>query len=127
MVIVYGITGRLEPRRSGLSAAIQQCLSEVLGLPEGKSARRFVPLARENFDYPAGRSDAYTAIEIHLMQGREPATLRRLIHLLFEVIDRDVGIAPMDLEITLHEQPPHCWGFRGMTGDEAQLDYSLRV
>ena len=28
----------------------------------------------------------------------------------------------------IKEQPPHCWGFRGMTGDEAcDLKYSVNV
>jgi hypothetical protein len=27
----------------------------------------------------------------------------------------------------IHEQPPHCWGFRGMTGDEARLSDEVEV
>lgn len=37
-------------------------------------------------------------------------------------------IAPVDIEITIKEQPAHCWGFRGITGDEvADLTYKVHV
>ncbi|MEX0737753.1 MAG: hypothetical protein WD071_00265 [Pseudohongiella sp.] len=39
-----------------------------------------------------------------------------------------MGISPVDVEVTIKEQPAHCWGFRGMTGDEARdLKYSVNV
>ena len=40
-------------------------------------------------------------------------------------MEADLGIKPVDVEITIQEQPPHCWGFRGITGDEAKLNYSI--
>lgn len=34
----------------------------------------------------------------------------------------------MIIEITIKEQAPHCWGFRGITGDEANdLKYKVKV
>ncbi len=36
--------------------------------------------------------------------------------------------SPIDIEITIKEQAPHCWGFRGITGDEANdLKYKVSV
>jgi hypothetical protein len=103
-------------------------MSEVLGLPEDKRAHRFVPMDADNFYAPGGRSDAYTVIEINMMQGREITTQKALIKSLFRTIEEQIGISPIDLEITLHEQPAHCWGFRGMTGDEAlDLNYQINV
>jgi len=81
-----------------------------------------------DFYYPGGRSDAYTVIEINMMAERRPETQKALIKTLFERIETELGIRPVDVEITLHEQPPHCWGFRGMTGDEAaDLKYQVKV
>lgn len=82
---------------------------------------------KENFYYPGGRSDAYTVIEINMMQGREKETQKALIKSLFDRIEKEVGISPADIEITIKEQPPHCWGFRGITGDEAKLNYKVNV
>ena len=77
--------------------------------------------------YPGGRSDAYTIIEINMIEGRTEQTKKALIHRLFSVISAEVGLTPVDVEITIHEQPAHCWGFRGMTGDEARLNYDVNV
>jgi phenylpyruvate tautomerase PptA (4-oxalocrotonate tautomerase family) len=101
-------------------------MTAVLGLPEDKRAHRFIGLAREDFYYPGGRSDAYTVLEINMIQGRTEQTKKALIRALFEALSSEVGLAPVDVEITIHEQPAHCWGFRGMTGDEARLDYAIK-
>lgn len=127
MILVYGIDDRLGPIKRRLSDAIHSCMQAVLGLPDDKRAQRFIPLAREDMVVPGGRSDAYTVIEINMMQGRTEQTKKALIHRLFSVLQAEVGLAPVDVEITIHEQPPHCWGFRGMTGDEARLNYEVKV
>jgi len=93
-------------------------MQSVLGIPEDKRAHRFVPMAKEDFYYPGGRTDAYTVIEINMMAGRQPATQKRLIKALFKEIENQLSISPIDVEITIKDQVPHCWGFRGMTGDE---------
>ena len=127
MVIIYGIDRALNPIKAKLSEVIHGCMVSGLGMPEDKRAHRFVPLPRDDFYYPGGRSDAYTVIEINMMAGRKKETLKALIKSLFAEIEGQLGIAPVDVEITIHEQPAHCWGFRGMTGDEAQLDYRIDV
>ena len=127
MIVVYGLKEKLDPIRPRLSNAIHGCMTAVLGLPEDKRAHRFIGLAREDFYYPGGRSDAYTVLEINMIQGRTEQTKKALIRALFEALSSEVGLAPVDVEITIHEQPAHCWGFRGMTGDEARLDYAIKV
>lgn len=84
-------------------------------------------MARDDFYYPEGRSDAYTVVEISMMKGRSIDSKKRLIHLLFERLDAELQISPIDVEVTLFENPPCNWGFRGMTGDEASLDYRIDV
>lgn len=128
MVVVYGINTQLNPIKKLLSDAIHFCMQQVLGMPEDKRAQRFIPLDKDDFFYPGGRSDAYTVIEINMMSGRQPETQKRLIKALFETIETRVGIAPIDVEITIKEQAPYQWGFRGMTGDEvADLTYKVKV
>lgn len=128
MIIIYGIAARLNPIKAKLSDVIHECMQQVLGLPEDKKAQRFVPLQADDFYYPSDRSDAYTVIEINMMQGRTASTQKALINALFQQIEAQLGIAPIDVEITIQEQPAHCWGFRGMTGDEARdLKYKVNV
>lgn len=128
MIVVYGIKENLNPIKAQLSDVIHGCMQSVLGLPEDKRAQRFVPLDADDFYYPSDRSSAYTVIEINMMAGRTIATQKALIKALFQHIEIQIGIAPIDIEITIKEQPAHCWGFRGITGDEARdLKYSITV
>lgn len=128
MIVIYGIKEQLNPIKRKLSDLIQLSMTQAIGLPEDKRAHRFIPMAKEDFYYPNGRSDAYTVIEINMMQGRQKETIKTLIKTLFNNIETELGIAPIDLEITVNEQPTHCWGFRGITGDEVNdLSYKIEV
>ena len=53
-----------------------------------------------------------------MMAGRKPGTQKNLIKALFKEIESQLSISPVDVEITIKEQAPYQWGFRGMTGDE---------
>ncbi|MBN6710212.1 tautomerase family protein [Haemophilus haemoglobinophilus] len=126
MIIVYGLKQHLIPRKQNIMEIIFHCLHLELGIPPRKHALRFIGLEPEDYFYPEGRSDAFTVIEINLMQGRTEFTKKRLIKMLFSELENKLGISPIDVEITIKEQPAHCWGFRGMTGDEAHdLAYDL--
>ena len=127
MIVIYGIKEQLNPIKAQLSDVIHQCMQSVLGMPEGKRAHRFIPLDKSDFYYPSDRTEAYTVIEINMMQGREKDTIKKLINTLFTQIEAKLNIAPINIEITVKEQPSHCWGFRGITGDEAQLNYKVNV
>ncbi|ELN6871075.1 tautomerase family protein [Vibrio alginolyticus] len=128
MVVIYGIKEYLNLIKAELSDVIQTSMTQVLSLPESKRAHRIVPLDKSDFYYPEGRTDAYTVIEINMMEGRKAETKKALIKALFANIESSLGISPVDIEITIKEQPPHCWGFRGMTGDDVKdLTYRVNV
>lgn len=127
MIRIYGIKEQLNPIKAKLSDVINQCMVEALSYPENKRAHRFFPMNQDDFYSPEGRTDAYTVIEVGMMEGRSVEARKRLIHLLFERIESDLGIKPIDVEITIYESPACNWGFRGMTGDEATLDYKINV
>ncbi len=128
MIVIYGIKELLNPIKAKLSDVIQQSMTQIIDLPESKRAHRIVPLDKSDFYFPEGRTDAYTVIEINMMEGRQVETKKALIKALFSNIESQVGISPIDIEITIKEQPPHCWGFRGMTGDEVKgLTYKVNV
>jgi len=127
VIVIYGIKENLNPIKARLSDVIHSCMQSVLGMPEDKKAHRFIPLDKEDFYYPGGRTDRYTVIEINMMAGREPETQKALIKEIFRKIESEIGISPIDVEITIKEQPAHCWGFRGITGDEAKLNYKVNV
>ncbi len=128
MIVVFGIREKLNPIKSKLSDIIHGCMQSELGMPEDKRAHRFIPMEKDDFYYPGGRSDAYTVIEINMMAGRKPETQKSLIKALFKEIESQLSISPIDIEITIKEQAPYQWGFRGITGDEANdLKYKINV
>ncbi|MFK7847081.1 MAG: tautomerase family protein [Rhodothermales bacterium] len=127
MIKIYGIKERLDPIKATLSDVINRCMVEAIAFPDNKRAHRFFSMNKTDFFYPEGRSDAYIVIEISMIEGRSSAAKSTLIHLLFREIESVLDIAPNDVEITIIESPACNWGFRGMTGDAASLDYKIDV
>ena len=127
MIRVYGIKKQLNPIKAKLSDVINQCMVEALSFPDNKRAHRFIPMEKEDYYYPEGRTDSYIVIEISMMEGRSVEAKKKLIHLLFESIESKVGVQSVDVEITITESPACNWGFRGITGDEAKLNYKVNV
>ena len=62
-----------------------------------------------------------------MMEGRKIDTKKKLIKEIFKQLEKNLALNPVDIEITIKEQPAHCWGFRGITGDEAKLNYKVDV
>jgi hypothetical protein len=127
MIKIYGLRERLDPIKTKLSDIIEDCMAEALEFPRDKRAHRFFPMEREDYVAPAGRSDAYTVIEIAMMSGRSESARKALVRGLFQSIEAKLGVAPKDVEIMIFESPPCNFGFRGMTGDEATLNYRIDV
>jgi len=126
-VKIFGLKEQLDPIKRQLSDVIHSCVVEALQYPADKRAHRFFPLDRADFFYPAGRTDRYTIIEFSMFEVRIAEAKKRLIRMLFERVQRECGIAPHDLEMTIFETPKHNWGFRGLPGDEHKLGYKVEV
>ena len=126
-VKVYGLKSELKTTRDQLSDTIHSCVVDALGFPPEKRFHRFFPMEREDFFFPTDRSERYTIIEISLFEGRSKESKGALIRMLYERIERVIGISAQDIEITLFESPMQNWGIRGMVGDELNLTYRVDV
>lgn len=124
---IYGLKENLDPIKAELSDVIHSCVVDALHFPQDKRAHRFFPLHPSDFYYPSGRTTRYTIIEISMFEGRSVETKKHLIRLLFERVHQQLNILPQNLEITITETPKHNWGFRGMPGDEIELNYKVEV
>lgn len=124
---IHGLRSHLASRRQAVSDVIHACAVEVLKLPADKRFHRFQLFEAEDFVFPPPRSEAYTIIEVLLMSGRAVETRKCFIRRLFEQFEAVLGITPTDLEICLVESDAPNWGFRGLHGDEAQLNYPIKV
>jgi hypothetical protein len=123
---IFGLRERLEPIRQELSDVINSCIVDALQYPKDKQMQRFFLFNKEDFFYPAGRSDRYTIVEFIMFTGRSIEAKKQLIRLMFARV-QSLGISGQDLEMTIFEEPRHHWGFRGLPGDEHQLDYKIEV
>ena len=126
-VKVYGIKEHLNPIKQKLSNVIHDCVVEALQFPCDKRAHRFFPQDKENIFYPSERTDAYTIIEITMIQGRSKAAKKQLIRLIFDRVQEKLAITHQDIEICIYESPAENWGFRGKHGDEVVLNYKVEV
>lgn len=124
---IYGIKEKLNPIKETLSNIIHSCMVEALEFPLDKKFHRFFPMNKEDFYFSSGRTEAYTIIEVSMFEGRTVEAKKHLINLIFERIKSQLGISPLDVEITIFETPKHNWGIRGLPGDELSLNYKVNV
>lgn len=124
-IVIYSRRRNLHGRRKAFSDALHACVTAALGLPADKRFHRFIALDDEDLVHPADRSERYTIVEISMFEGRTTETKKKLIGLLFQRFEADLGIAPQDLEITIRESPRENWGIRGRPGDELALGYRV--
>jgi Tautomerase enzyme len=123
---IYGLRERLEPIKLQFSEVINSCVVEALVYPPGKRCHRFFMMDKTDFFYPDGRTDRYTIVEFSMIEGRTVAAKKQLIKLMFDRA-QSLGISTQDLEMTIFENPKHNWGFRGLPGDEHDLNYKIEV
>ncbi len=126
-VKIFGLRDLLAPRTREVSDVIHSCVVEALQYPPDKRAHRFFLLDRSEFFYRAGRMESYTIIEFSMFEGRSAQAKKALIRLLFKRFEESLGIGPDDVEVTIFETPLANWGFRGLPGDEHELNYKVDV
>jgi phenylpyruvate tautomerase PptA (4-oxalocrotonate tautomerase family) len=126
-VKIFGLRDKLGPVIPAMSGVIHSCVVEALQYPLDKRAHRFFQLEPTEFFYPSGRTERYTILEFSMFEGRSVDAKKALIRLLFERFETVLGIGPQDVEITIFETPKCNWGFRGLPGDEHQLNYKVDV
>ena len=126
-VKIFGLRSHLAPIIPSVSDVIHSCVVDALQYPQDKRAHRFFQLEENEFFYPAGRSGKYTILEFSMFEGRSVEAKKKLIRLLFERFQSELGVSPTDLEMTIFETPRHNWGFRGLPGDEHLLNYKVEV
>jgi 4-oxalocrotonate tautomerase family enzyme len=126
-VVVYGLRGSLDRRRSVLSEAIHAAIMSALEYPPEKKFQRFIALEECDFIYPADRGADYTIIEISMFEGRTEAAKRALIMELFTRVEAQAGVSPHSLEITITETTKANWGIRGQNAADLTLNYRVEV
>jgi phenylpyruvate tautomerase PptA (4-oxalocrotonate tautomerase family) len=121
------VKGRSRAEKKRLLHAVHAALVEAFDIPEDDRTQRLIEHDPENFEFPPGRSENYTLVEITCFPGRSGAAKRAL----YQAIVRNlagVGIPAGDVSIVLHEPALENWGIRGgQAADEVDLGYRLDI
>lgn len=106
--------------------AVYQAQLLAFKLPEDDKQIRYVEHKPEFFPVPPGKTENFTFIEFQIFPGRSLEAKRRLYE---GVVSRlgELGIAPTDITIVLHEPPLENWGLRGKPASELDLGLDLNV
>jgi phenylpyruvate tautomerase PptA (4-oxalocrotonate tautomerase family) len=126
-IIIFAHRENLAGRKGAISDVIHSCVTAALGIPQDKRFHRFISLEPDDFIHPPDRGPRYTILEISIFEGRSREVKKELIRALFARFERDLGIGPLDLEITIQESPRGNWGIRGQPGDELTVPYKIEI
>ena len=111
---------------AALIEAVYQAQLEALKVPKHDRQIRYIEHRPEHCPVPPGRTDDYTFVEFILFPGRSLEAKRAL----YAGITRrfgELGIAPTDIMIVLHEPPLENWGVRGVPASDLDLGFNLKV
>jgi phenylpyruvate tautomerase PptA (4-oxalocrotonate tautomerase family) len=124
---------KIEVRRSrppqevqAMIEAVYQAQREALGVPVWDRQIRYVEHAPERFAIPPGWSENYTLVEIVLLPGRTPEAKRNLYRAIVRRFG-ELGVAEVDVIVTLHEPPLENWGLHGRPASELPAGYDLNA
>lgn len=110
-----------------LIEAVYQAQREALKLPENDRQIRYIEHRPEHFAVPPDKSENYTFVEILLFPGRSLQAKRALYAGIVRRFG-ELGIAPHDVFIVLHELPLENWGIRGgQAAVDVNLGFALKV
>ena len=107
--------------------AVYQAQREALKVPEDDRQIRYFELKPEHFAVPPGKTENYTLVEITLFPGRSLEAKRNLYQSIVRRFG-ELGIAPTDILIVLHEPPLDNWGIKGgAPASEVDIGFNLKV
>jgi phenylpyruvate tautomerase PptA (4-oxalocrotonate tautomerase family) len=119
--------GRSATQKQALMDAAHAALVEALRIPDHDRMQRIVEHAREDFEVPPGSSHDFVLVEVTMFAGRSSQAKRRLYQALVRNLG-ELGIAPTDVFVVLHEPPTENWGIRGgQMASEVDLGFEVQV
>ena len=119
--------GRSATEKKALLEAAHSALVEALRIPEHDRIQRLYELPAECFEIPPDKTEAFTLIEVTMFPGRSLDAKRALYQALVRNLG-ELGVAPNDVFVILHEPPMENWGIRGgMPASEVDLGFEVNV
>jgi phenylpyruvate tautomerase PptA (4-oxalocrotonate tautomerase family) len=103
--------GRSATHKQALLDAAHAALVEALEIPDHDRMQRIVEHAHEDFELPPASSNNFVLVEVTMFAGRSRQAKRHLYQALVRNLG-ELGVAPADVLVVLHEPPMDNWGIR---------------
>ena len=122
-----GPPGPVSNPEAGTPGRRPRRLGTALGIPDHDRMQRIVEHARDDFELPPASSDNFVLVEVTMFAGRSRQAKRRLYQELVRNLG-ELGVAPTDVLVLLHEPPMDNWGIRGgQMASEVELGFEVQV
>lgn len=119
--------GKNQSYKNAILDTVHEALVNAFKIPENDRNQRIYELDEENFERREGKSDQFTIIEITAFQGRSINAKRQLYAEIFEGLAKNPGIDQKDIIVYINEPPPENWGIRGLSSDQIDFGFKVRV
>ncbi len=107
--------------------AVHDALVEAFQIPDGDRHQQLVELPAAQFDIPAGRSEAFTLVEITAFPGRSVDAKRALYQAMARRFAA-AGVPPADQFVVIVEPPLENWSPRnGVSSADVKPGFKLDV
>ena len=119
--------GAGQPLKQALLDAAHAALVEAREIPDHDRMQRTVEHTRADSELPPGRSDDFVLVEVTMFAGRSRQAKRRLYQVLVRNFG-ELGVAPADVFVVLHEPPLDNRGIRGgQMASEVDVGFEIQV
>jgi phenylpyruvate tautomerase PptA (4-oxalocrotonate tautomerase family) len=113
--------------KARLLDAIHAATVEALRIPDEDRTQILTEHPAGAFEFPPGKGDRFTLIQVTMFAGRSLDAKRRLYQAVVGNLGR-LGVPPSDVLIVLHEVALENWGVRGGTpASDVDLGFEVDV
>ena len=113
LVKIEILKGKNAEYKKAILRGVHSALVESFKIPESYTNNRLYKLEKENFEFPEGRSDQFTSIELTVFKGRSFEEKKKLYTEIIKNLKNDPGIDGNDILIIINEPTMENWGIRG--------------
>jgi phenylpyruvate tautomerase PptA (4-oxalocrotonate tautomerase family) len=113
--------------KAQLLDAIHAAAVDALEIPDEDRTQTLTEHPAEAFEFPPGRSEKFTLVEVTMFAGRSLDAKRRLYRAVVRNLG-GLGVPSSDVLVVLHEVPLENWGIRGGTpASDVDLGFEVGV
>ena len=128
LVKIEILKGKNAEYKRAILNGIHSALVEAFKIPDNDKNHRLYELDNENFEFPDGKSNQFTSIELTVFKGRSFEAKKNLYSTIVRNLKNNPGINGNDILIIINEPPMENWGIRGgIPASEIDIGFKINV